>query len=84
MFSFSLDALLRRGSAGDDAGSAEGAGAGSGSAGSGAEPLEWKEPLLGLAQDVARGMAYLHGREYLDEADGTRKRGVIHRDLKVT
>ena len=27
--------------------------------------LHWGEPLLRLARDVARGMAYLHGREYV-------------------
>jgi len=44
--------------------------------------LRWDEPLLRLACDVARGMAYLHGREFIDDFDGRRKRGVLHRDLK--
>ncbi len=45
--------------------------------------LNWTDPLLRLATDVARGGAYLHAREYFDEQDGTRKRCIIHRDLKV-
>jgi len=44
--------------------------------------LEWDDPLLRLASDVARGMAYLHGREFFDEAAGERQRCIIHRDLK--
>jgi len=31
---------------------------------------------------VARGMAYLHKREYFDERDGQLKRCILHRDLK--
>jgi hypothetical protein len=46
--------------------------------------LRWGEPLLRLASDVSRGMAYLHGREYLDETDQNKmKRCILHRDLKV-
>jgi serine/threonine protein kinase len=44
--------------------------------------LRWDEPLLRLAKDVARGMNYLHGREYLDERDMQTKRCILHRDLK--
>jgi len=44
--------------------------------------LTWDEPLLRLATDIARGMEYLHAREYFDEADGQSKRCIIHRDLK--
>ena len=47
------------------------------------EALRWTEPLLGLAADVARGMTYLHGREYFDEVSGTAKSCIVHRDLKV-
>ena len=43
----------------------------------------WHEHLLRLAMDVARGMAYMHGRSYFDEADMTSKNCVLHRDLKV-
>ena len=28
--------------------------------------LAWNDPLLRLASDVARGMAYLHSRSYFD------------------
>jgi serine/threonine protein kinase len=45
--------------------------------------LRWDEPLLRLATDVARGMAYLHGRSYFDESDDTYKSCILHRDLKV-
>jgi hypothetical protein len=45
--------------------------------------LRWEEPLLRLTMDVARGMAYLHGRSYFDEEDGRQKDCVMHRDLKV-
>jgi hypothetical protein len=48
-----------------------------------APDLRWDEPLLRLATDIARGMLYLHEREYYDEAAGETKRCVIHRDLKV-
>jgi serine/threonine protein kinase len=41
--------------------------------------LRWDEQLLTLAQDVARGMAYLHGREYLDEVDGSKRQCILHR-----
>ena len=44
--------------------------------------LGWGAPLLGLASDVARGMAYLHGREYVDDVSGKRKKCILHRDLK--
>lgn len=44
--------------------------------------LRWDNPLLRLATDVARGMAYLHGRRYFDEKDGCFKNCIIHRDLK--
>ena len=37
---------------------------------------------LRLAQDVARGMVYLHSRDYIDERSGQRQRCVMHRDLK--
>lgn len=43
------------------------------------EGLTWDAVLLKLVQDVARGMIYLHNREYIDEDDGERKRCVIHR-----
>jgi serine/threonine protein kinase len=36
---------------------------------------------LRLAQDVARGMVYLHGRDFVD-GSGLRQRCVMHRDLK--
>ena len=52
--------------------------------------LEWADPLLRLATDVARGMAYLHGRRGLfdDRGDGKgsgseSRDTVLHRDLKV-
>jgi serine/threonine protein kinase len=44
--------------------------------------LRWDEPLLRLATDIARGMQYLHGREYYDERERTLKRCILHRDLK--
>jgi hypothetical protein len=44
--------------------------------------LRWDEQLLTLAQDVARGMAYLHGREYLDEADGSKRQCILHRFVR--
>jgi serine/threonine protein kinase len=46
------------------------------------QDLRWDDPLLRLALDVARGMAYLHGREYFDESAGEHKKCIIHRDLK--
>ena len=46
------------------------------------EKLRWDEPLLRLASDVARGMAYLHQREYYDEATRQRQRCTLRRDLK--
>ena len=44
--------------------------------------LRWDEPLLKLAQDAARGMVYLHGREFMDEETGKLKRCILHRDIK--
>jgi serine/threonine protein kinase len=44
--------------------------------------LTWNEPLLRLAADVARGMAYLHARAFFDEAANEHKRCIVHRDLK--
>lgn len=44
--------------------------------------LVWADPLFKLAMDTARGMAYLHGREYWDELKGQSLRGIVHRDLK--
>ena len=41
--------------------------------------LRWDEQLLILAQDVCRGMVYLHGREYFDETDGSRRQCIMHR-----
>jgi len=46
------------------------------------QDLHWDDPLLRLAMDIARGMAYLHGRDYFDELDGEYKRCILHRDLK--
>ena len=48
----------------------------------GAAVLRWEEPLLRLATDVARGMAYLHAREFFDETTGERCCCIAHRDLK--
>jgi serine/threonine protein kinase len=45
-------------------------------------PLDWSEPLLRLATDVARGMVYMHGREYVDELTEVSQKCVLHRDLK--
>jgi hypothetical protein len=41
----------------------------SGAVANGASSLElrWEDPLLKLAADVARGMAYLNGRSFFDE-----------------
>jgi len=47
-----------------------------------ASSLQWDDPLLRLATDIARGMAYLHGREFFDEESRTTQRCIIHRDLK--
>jgi serine/threonine protein kinase len=44
--------------------------------------LNWGDPLLRLAADVARGMAYLHGRKYYDEQEKAYKECILHRDLK--
>ena len=46
------------------------------------EPLDWNEPLLRLVTDVARGMVYMHGRDYIDELTGVAQKCVLHRDLK--
>ena len=45
--------------------------------------LEWADPLLRLATDIARGMRFLHGRKYYDEVKGEQQSTVLHRDLKV-
>ena len=45
--------------------------------------LEWNDPLLRLATDIARGMRFLHGRKYYDEVKGEQQSTVLHRDLKV-
>ena len=45
-------------------------------------PLDWSEPLLRLVTDVARGMVYMHGRDYIDEMTGETQKCVLHRDLK--
>jgi serine/threonine protein kinase len=47
-----------------------------------AQLLCWADPLLRLSQDLVRGMAYLHQRQYFDECDGKVKCCIIHRDLK--
>ena len=44
--------------------------------------LRWEEHLLALAVDIARGMKYLHAREWHDEVTGKLERCVMHRDLK--
>ena len=44
--------------------------------------LRWEDPLLKMAQDVSRGMVYLHGREFFDDETGALKQCIIHRDLK--
>jgi len=44
--------------------------------------LLWDDPLLSLVCNVARGMAYLHAREYIDDVDGRKKVCIVHRDLK--
>ena len=44
--------------------------------------LHWGTPLLRLATDVARGMQYLHSREWFDARDGSKKHCILHRDLK--
>ena len=41
--------------------------------------LAWNDPLLRLASDVARGMAYLHSRSYFDELTRTMKNCILHR-----
>jgi serine/threonine protein kinase len=44
--------------------------------------LVWDDPLLRLVTDCARGMAYLHDREFMDEVSDKLSRCVLHRDLK--
>lgn len=46
--------------------------------------MDWNDPLLHIATDLARGVAYLHGCEYFDEEEAQRKKCIIHRDLKVS
>ena len=41
--------------------------------------LTWNDPLLRFATDVARGMAYLHGRSYFDEQTRELKTCILHR-----
>jgi len=41
--------------------------------------LAWNDPLLRLASDVARGMAYLHSRSYFDEQSRTQVDCILHR-----
>ena len=41
--------------------------------------LAWGDPMLRLATDVARGMAYLHGRAYFDEQTRELKTCILHR-----
>jgi serine/threonine protein kinase len=41
--------------------------------------LEWNDPLLRLASDIARGMAYLHSRSYFDERSRTQVDCILHR-----
>ena len=47
-----------------------------------AHDLYWADPLLRFAMDIARGMAYLHAREYFDDQDGEFQKCILHRDLK--
>jgi len=44
--------------------------------------LVWDNPLLRLVTDCARGMTYLHSREYTDEVTEATHKCVLHRDLK--
>ena len=44
--------------------------------------LSWGDPLLRLATDMARAMAYLHDHSFYDETTHHKARGVVHRDLK--
>ena len=41
--------------------------------------LRWEDPLLRLATDVARGMAYLHCREFYDEVTHRYRKCIMHR-----
>jgi hypothetical protein len=45
--------------------------------------LRWDEQLLTLAQDICRGMVYLHGREYVDESDGSKRSCIMHRSATM-
>ena len=45
--------------------------------------LRWDEHLLTLAQDVCRGMVYLHSREYVDESDGSNRSCIMHRYVTI-
>lgn len=46
--------------------------------------LEWSDPLLKLALDIAVGMAYLHGSKQNDSKEiGEEQKCILHRDLKV-
>jgi len=60
-----LLAVHSQGHGGGDGGSSGGSSGGSGGSSvvSGKEPLAWDEPLLRLATDVARGMAYVRKHE---------------------
>lgn len=41
--------------------------------------LAWNDPLLRLASDIARGMAYLHSRSFFDEQAGKQMFCILHR-----
>ena len=41
--------------------------------------LVWNDPLLRLASDIARGMAYLHSRSYFDEQALKQMHCILHR-----
>ena len=44
--------------------------------------LNWDEPMLKIAIDVARALAHMHARRWFDEAEHKMQECVIHRDLK--
>ena len=46
------------------------------------QSLTWHSPFLQMAVDVARGMCFLHGLRFYDEATGEMRECIIHRDLK--